>query len=67
MTEQSVIVWDWETIPDLAAAARMLEEKLCDFCASIIALKFVNGAPRGPRNSLFTVRLRYGDERERVC
>jgi hypothetical protein len=25
MPEQSVIVWDLETIPDLAAAARMLD------------------------------------------
>jgi hypothetical protein len=25
MSEQSVIVWDLETVPDLAAAARMLD------------------------------------------
>jgi 3'-5' exonuclease len=25
MAEQSVIVWDLETVPDLAAAARMLD------------------------------------------
>jgi predicted PolB exonuclease-like 3'-5' exonuclease len=25
MTEQTVVVWDLETIPDLAAAARMLD------------------------------------------
>jgi P pilus assembly chaperone PapD len=30
MAEQSVIVWDLETIPDLAAAARMLDLRNAD-------------------------------------
>jgi 3'-5' exonuclease len=30
MAEQSVIVWDLETIPDLAAAARMLDMRNAD-------------------------------------
>jgi 3'-5' exonuclease len=50
MSEQSVIVWDLETVPDLAAAARMLD--LGDAAETDVREALGDGFPKHPLHKI---------------
>ena len=53
MPEQSVIVWDLETVPDLAAAARMLD--LGDATEATVREALGSGFPKHPPHKIVCI------------
>src|SRR6516225_7274134 len=53
MPEQSVIVWDLETVPDLAAAARMLD--LSDASEADVREALGSGFPKHPLHKIVCI------------
>ena len=53
MPEQSVIVWDLETVPDLAAAARMLD--LRDASEADVRDALGSGFPKHPLHKIVCI------------
>ena len=55
MSEQSIIVWDLETIPDLAAAARMLD--MPNASEKEVREALGSGFPKHPLHHSFALQL----------
>jgi predicted PolB exonuclease-like 3'-5' exonuclease len=53
MPEHSVIVWDLETVPDLAAAARMLD--LADAADADVRQALGSGFPKHPLHKIVCI------------
>ena len=53
MAEQSVIVWDLETVPDLAAAARMLD--MGDAADADVRYALGSGFPKHPLHKIVCI------------
>jgi predicted PolB exonuclease-like 3'-5' exonuclease len=53
MPEQSVIVWDLETIPDLAAAARMLDMEMAE--ETEVRQAIGSGFPKHPLHKIVSI------------
>ena len=53
MTEQSIIVWDLETVPDLAAAARMLD--MADASDADVRQALGSGFPKHPVHKIVCI------------
>jgi predicted PolB exonuclease-like 3'-5' exonuclease len=53
MPEQSIIVWDLETVPDLAAAARMLD--LGDAPEANVREELGSGFPKHPLHKIVCI------------
>ena len=53
MPEQSIIAWDPETVPDLAAAARMLD--LCNAADADVRQALGPGFPKHPLHKIVCI------------
>ena len=64
MPEQSIIVWDLETIPDLLAAARMLE--MSNAAEADVRQALGEGFPKHPLHKIVCIGFLVADARENV-